>query len=69
GNGTNNRKGMRIARITGLILSLLLVVTGLLHQYTVGFESDHTLLYISIGFAVLHLFIYGRKLGRVEPAD
>jgi APA family basic amino acid/polyamine antiporter len=69
GNGTNNRKGMRIARITGLILSLLLVVTGLLHQYTVGFESDHTLLYISIGFAVLHLFIYGRKLGRAEPAD
>lgn len=69
GNGTNNRKGMRIARITGLILSLLLVVTGLLHQYTVGFESDHTLLYISIGFAVLHLFIYGRKLALVEPAD
>src|SRR6187551_184952 len=33
GNGTTSRKGMRIARYTGIGLSLLLIVAGLLHQY------------------------------------
>ena len=67
GNGTNNRKGMKIARITGLGLCALLVVAGLLHQYTVGFEADRTLLYISLIFAVVHLGVFASKLGRVEP--
>ncbi|MEO6314502.1 MAG: amino acid permease [Chitinophagaceae bacterium] len=66
GNGTDNRKGMRIARYTGLILCVLLVIAGLLHQYTVGFETDRTLLYISIIFAVVHLAVFGRKIGRPE---
>jgi APA family basic amino acid/polyamine antiporter len=69
GNGTENRKGMRMARYTGLVLCLLLVVAGLLHQYTVGFDTDRTLLYISIAFAVIHLGVYGRKLGRPEPTE
>jgi basic amino acid/polyamine antiporter, APA family len=69
GNGTNNRKGMKIARYTGLGLSALLVVAGLLHQYVVGFDADRTLLYISIGFAVIHLVVFARKLGREEPAS
>ena len=67
GNGTNNRKGMRIARYTSIALCLLLIVAGLLHQYTVGFETDRTLLYISLVFAAVHLVVFGRKLGRVEP--
>ncbi len=67
GNGTNNRKGMRIARYTSLALCLLLIVAGFLHQYTVGFETDRTLFYISIIFAVIHLVVFGRKLGRIEP--
>ncbi len=69
GNGTTERKGMRIARITGLGLSLLLVVAGLLHQYTVGFETDRTLLYISLIFAVVHLFVFGRKVGRTDALN
>ena len=69
GNGTESRKGMRIARYTGLALSGLLVIVGFLHQYTVGFDADRTLLYISLGFAVLHLGVYARKLGRPEPAE
>ncbi len=69
GNGTNNRKGMRIARFTGLGLSVLLIIVGLLHQYTVGFDSDKTLLYISLAFAVIHFIVFGRKLGRVEPEE
>lgn len=62
GDGTTERKGMRVARLTGLALCVLLVVAGLLHQYTVGFDTDQTLMYISIIFAVIHLFVYGRKL-------
>ena len=68
GNGTTTRKGMKVARLTGLVLSGLLVVAGLLHQYTVGFDADRTLLYISIVFAAIHLFVFGARLGRPEPS-
>jgi len=66
GNGTSSRKGMRMARYTGIALAILLAIVGYLHQYTVGFDTDRTLLYISIAFAVVHLGIYASKLGRVE---
>jgi APA family basic amino acid/polyamine antiporter len=66
GNGTNSRKGMRMARYTGLALAVLLVIVGLLHQYVVGFDADRRLLYISIIFAVVHLGLYASKLSRVE---
>jgi basic amino acid/polyamine antiporter, APA family len=69
GNGTDSRKGMKIARYTGLALTVLLVIAGLLHQYVQGFDSDRTLLYIAIIFAVIHVVVFGRKLGRPEPAD
>ena len=67
GNGTDNRKGMRIARYTSLVLCGLLIIAGVLHQYTVGFDTDRTLFYISLIFAAVHLVVFGRKLGRVEP--
>ena len=66
GNGTSSRKGMKMARYTGIILSALLVIVGFLHQNTVGFDTDRTLLYISLGFAVVHAGLYASKLGRVE---
>ncbi len=69
GNGTTTRKGMKIARYTGLALALLLIVAGFLHQYTVGFEEDRTLLYISIIFALVHLVVFGMRLGRPEPVN
>jgi len=69
GNGTDNRKGMRIARITGLALSALLILVGFLHQRTMGFDSDRTLFYISVVFAIVHFGIYLRKMGRVEPTE
>jgi APA family basic amino acid/polyamine antiporter len=69
GNGTDNRKGMKIARYTGLALSVMLIVAGLLHQYTVGFDADQTLLYIALAFAAVHFVVFGRKLGRVESLD
>ena len=69
GNGTTSRRGMRIARYTGIGLAVLLVVAGLLHQYVVGFESDRILLYVSVLFAVIHLIVFATKLGRPEPID
>ncbi len=69
GNGTNNRKGMKIARYTGIGLCVLLAVAGLLHQYVMGFNTDRTLLYISIIFAVIHIGVFGRKLGRKDAID
>ncbi|MFZ9387019.1 MAG: amino acid permease [Chitinophagaceae bacterium] len=69
GNGTSSRKGMKIARITGLALCVILAIVGYLHQRSVGFATDRTLFYLSMGFAFIHLFIYGRKLGRDEPAQ
>jgi APA family basic amino acid/polyamine antiporter len=80
GNGTTNRKGVKIARYTGLGLCILLAIAGLLYQYTVvttgadgvvhkGFDGDKTLLYISIIFAAIHLAVFGRKLGIKESTD
>ncbi|MBS1743372.1 MAG: amino acid permease [Bacteroidetes bacterium] len=69
GDGSNSRKGMKSARLTGIVLSLLLVVAGLLHQYTVGFDADRVLLYISIIFAVIHLILFGSKLSRSESKN
>ncbi len=66
GDGTNQRKGMRVARITGIVLAVLLGVAGLLHQVIEGFDADKTLLYIAIIFGIIHLILYASKLGRVE---
>ena len=62
GNGSDNRKGMKIAHYTGIGLSVLLVIAGILHQYVVGFDTDRTLFYISIIFAVIHMILFIRKL-------
>jgi APA family basic amino acid/polyamine antiporter len=66
GNGTSSRKGMKMARTTGIILAVLLAIVGFLHQNTVGFDADRTLLYISLVFAAVHAVLYASKLGRTE---
>ncbi len=69
GNGTLERKGMKTARITGLLLSLLLIIVGFLHQATVGFDTDRTLLYVAIIFAIIHLGAFGAKMGKPDPVN
>ncbi|MBL7720421.1 MAG: amino acid permease [Chitinophagaceae bacterium] len=69
GNGTDRRKGMRVARYTGLALCGLLAIVGFLHQNSLGFDTDRTLFYISLEFSVIHLFVYGRKINREEPVN
>lgn len=58
GDGTNNRKGMKVARYVGIGLSLLLIITGFWHQATVGWDDEHVLLIISLLFALIHIAIY-----------
>ena len=50
--GQKHRKGDIVLNLTGLILSILSVITGLWHQQTVGWDADKTLLTIS--FVCLH---------------
>ena len=69
GNGSTNRKGMKMARYVGLGLCALLLIAGMLHQYTVGFDSDRTLMYISIIFAAIHLLVFARKLSMAKQAE
>ncbi|MER3471021.1 MAG: amino acid permease [Chitinophagaceae bacterium] len=69
GNGTTIRKGMKIARYTGIGLAAILIIVGFLHQYVMGFDNDRTLLYISIAFAFIHFFVFANRLGRPEPVN
>lgn len=68
GTGTDNRKGMKIARITGIALAVLLAIVGFLHQNSVGFETDRTLFYLSMVFAIIHLCAFALKLNRIEES-
>lgn len=56
--GQKHRKGDIVLNLTGLILSILSVITGLWHQQTVGWDSDKTLLTISFAFAFTHCAFY-----------
>ena len=51
---TPYRKGDMVLNITGIILAVLCVITGLWHQQTVGWSADKTLLGISFAFAFTH---------------
>ncbi len=62
GNGTENRIGMHTARYVGVGLSILLIITGFLHQYAAGWDSDKTLLCVAILFGLIHLVMYIRKM-------
>lgn len=69
GNGTTSRRGMKTARITGMVMAIMLMGAGFLHQYVVGFEEDRTLFYISLAFAVGHIIWYATRIGRPEPVN
>ena len=69
GDGTDNRKGMRTARYVGLGLCGLLLVSGFLHQLTVGFDADYTLLIIAILFAVVHLILFAVNIKKHQGVE
>ena len=62
--GKNVRKGDGALNALGIALSLLSVVTGFWHQQTAGWNTDKTLLIISMAFAVVHLVFYLMRIWR-----
>ena len=69
GGGVENRKGMKMARYVGLGLCILLLIAGYLHQYSMGFDADRTLMYISIAFAAIHFLVFARKLSMKKEVE
>ena len=63
GNHTANKTGLNAMAYTGLGLCVLLAISGLWHQQTVGWTADKTLLIIAMIFAAVHLVVFGRKIG------
>jgi APA family basic amino acid/polyamine antiporter len=52
-------------------LAVLLLIAGYLHQVTVGFDADYTLLIIAIVFAIFHLGLYLTNINKhkLEPEN
>lgn len=69
GNGTVYRKGMRVARYTGIVIAGLLIIAGFLNQYVIGFDSERVLLYISVIFGIIHIGLFASKLSSSEPIN
>lgn len=62
--GKSVRKGDGALNMLGIALALLSVVTGFWHQQTAGWDTDKTLLIISMVFAVVHLVFYLMRIWR-----
>ncbi len=62
GDGTMNRKGTRIANITGIILSLVLIAVAYLHSTSLEAGADDNLFIISLVIAIIHLLLFGYKM-------
>ena len=62
-SGNYDAKSYRIVGISGLALSVLLVIVALAHHYTAD-VPDAPLFYFSMVFAILHFIIFGFKLFR-----
>jgi APA family basic amino acid/polyamine antiporter len=69
GDGTENRRGMKTARLVGIALSALLLIVGFLHQVSAGFDSDYTLLIISIAFGLFHIFLYLKNIVKFKGTE
>ena len=61
GDGTNNRKGMRIGQYHGLALAGLLVIAGFLHQYALVLMLTEHYFIFPLLFAAIHLGLYLEK--------
>lgn len=58
GDGTDNRGGMRTARWVGIGLAVLLIVAGILHQVTAGWEADSKYLIFRADVSTGNLSLY-----------
>lgn len=62
-SGNYDAKSYRIVGLSGLTLSILLVIVALAHHYTADIP-DTALFYFSMVFAILHFIIFAIKLFR-----
>jgi basic amino acid/polyamine antiporter, APA family len=62
GDGSSNRKGTRIANITGIILSLGLLIVAYFHNASLKVGEEDQLFHISLVIAIFHLLLFGYKL-------
>jgi APA family basic amino acid/polyamine antiporter len=62
--GASRRKGLTVLNSIGIGLSVLSVITGLWHQQTAGWDTDKTLLIISVIFAIVHFVYYIMRIWR-----
>ena len=62
--GKRVRNGEQWLNMLGISLSVMSIITGLWHQQTAGWNSDKTLLIISVVFAVTHLVYYVMRIWR-----
>lgn len=58
GGGTIRRHGQTLLSAIGGFVSFLCIITGFWHQQTVGWQSDHTMLWISVIFGLFHIFFF-----------
>ena len=58
------RKGDFSLNILGIALAVLSLVTGFWHQQTAGWDTDKTLLIISVIFAIVHFVYYIMRIWR-----
>lgn len=49
------RRGFSLLRTLQMCLAVMCVITGFWHQQTVGWEADHTLMYVAVAFGLLHV--------------
>ncbi len=64
GRGLVSGKDYRTIALTGIGMAVTLVVVALLHHSHAGPEGDDGLFYFSLGFAVLHLILFGAQLAK-----
>jgi basic amino acid/polyamine antiporter, APA family len=60
-NGTANRAGAKWISLTGIALSLLLIIVAYLHKYALKVDEQDNLFIISVIVAIAHLIIFGLK--------
>lgn len=66
-SAAERRKGTMGLYVLGLSLSALAVMTGFWHQQTVGWQEDKLMLFVAVGFGLLHMAFYAYRMWKHTP--
>ena len=61
-DGSARRHGQSLLSVLGVLLGGFCILTGFWHQMEAGTEANRTLLYVSLGFGILHVLYYCMRL-------